>query len=99
MDVFFLPFLNVARMALSLYGWVIVFGAILQTLIVFRIVNPYQSLVQNLNHVYHVLVEPLLNRIRQFLPMIGLLDLSPLALWLGLQFVLMMIDRVLLRFY
>jgi len=55
-------------------------------LIHFNIINRYQPFVQQLNAALARLTEPALKRIRKVLPAIGGIDLSPLILIIGLQF-------------
>jgi len=97
-DIFFVPFLNVLRVLLTLYKWVVLLGLILNWLIVFRVVNPYQTLVQGASHFYYQVTEPFLRRIRQAVPVVGSFDLSPLVLLLGVYFLEIMLVRVLQRF-
>lgn len=97
MDIFFIPFLNIFRTLLSVYSWIIILGVALNWLIIFRVVNPYQPLIQHASYFYNAVTEPFYRRIRQFVPMIGGVDLTPLVLLLGISFFGMIVDRLILR--
>ncbi|MGB1230100.1 MAG: YggT family protein [Holosporaceae bacterium] len=97
MDIFFIPFLNIFRTLLSAYSWIIILGVALNWLIIFRVVNPYQPLVQHASYFYNAVTEPFYRHIRQFVPMIGGVDLTPLVLLLGISFFGMIVDRLILR--
>jgi YggT family protein len=62
--------------AITLYMWIV----IIRVLISWFDVNPYNPYIQFLMRI----TEPVLYRIRRFLPNIGGLDLSPMILILGL---------------
>jgi YggT family protein len=64
-------------------GWLVAFGAV-------PTYNPYVSSI--MNFLYRI-TEPALGRIRNFLPYLGGMDLSPIVLILGIYFL-----RDLLRF-
>ena len=85
------------RLALIFFNWSIVIGIALHCLILLRVVNPYQPLVQNMIHVYHVMTDPFYRRLRQVIPMVGAFDLAPLFLLLGLYFLQNFVERLLVR--
>ena len=97
MDVILIPILDIAYLVLSLYTYALLVGIALHWLIILRIVDSYHPLVARLSDLYAVLTDPFYYRIRQVLPMIGTVDLSPLVLLLGVQFLQGMIGRILLR--
>lgn len=98
MDILLVPFFNLLRILLSVYGWIVLTGLIVHQLIVFRIVNPYQTLVQNISSAYYVLTEPILKRLRGIFPMVGYFDITPIVLLLFVYFFEHLIVRVLMRF-
>jgi YggT family protein len=55
-------------------------------LISFRIVNPWQPFVRMILQSMGRLHEPLLSRIRSVLPELGGIDLSPIIVFLAIQF-------------
>lgn len=60
---------------------------ILGWLIAFNVVNPSNPLVHTIWRMVTALTEPLLAPIRRVLPNLGGVDLSPIALWIGLYFI------------
>ena len=79
--------LDVILIALDLYVWIIIIGAILSWLIAFNIINPYNQFVGTILRAVDGLTEPALRPIRRFLPNMGGIDLSPLILILIIYFV------------
>jgi YggT family protein len=81
------PFASLLLSIISLYNMVLFAWVIVSMLIYFNILNRYQPLVQKINYILHRLVDPVLNPIRKYIPTIGGIDLSPVVLILGLQFI------------
>jgi YggT family protein len=73
---------------ITLYSWVLGLYILLNWLIAFNIINRYQPLVSKLLTILGRMVEPALARIRRYLPDFGGIDISPIILILGLQFIL-----------
>ena len=71
--------------ALNLYVWALIIAAILSILVAFGILDTRNRLVWALGDFFERLTEPALRPIRQFLPNLGGIDLSPLVLILLLQ--------------
>jgi len=95
MDIVLGPLLQVILIVLDLYVWVILISVILSWLVAFNVVNSYNRFIQMVGDVVHRLTEPLLTPIRRILPNLGGLDLSPMALILGIIFVRGVIGRLL----
>jgi YggT family protein len=72
---------------LQLLVYVIFVGVILSWLISFNVVNPHNQLVSTIWRLTGTVTEPLLRPIRNILPPLGGLDLSPLVLLLVIMFV------------
>ena len=70
----------------SLYIWSLVIYVIASWLIAFRIINPWQPFVRSILSTLERLHEPLMGRIRNFLPNLGGIDISPIMLLLAAQF-------------
>jgi YggT family protein len=98
MDVIILPFLYVINLILSLYWWAVVIYVLLSWLGDFNVINRYHQAVYNLNAFLFRIVEPVLTPIRQFMPTLSGIDLSPLVLIIGISFVQMVITRLMLKF-
>lgn len=81
------PLINVVSMAINLYVWAIIISAILSWLIAFDVVNTSNRVVYLIVDFLWRITEPALRPIRQFLPNLGGIDISPIILILGLFFV------------
>ena len=79
---------------LNLYTWVIIISAILSWLVAFNVINTSNRFVYMVGDTLHRLTEPALRPIRQFLPNLGGIDISPVVLLLLIFFA-----RSLLREY
>lgn len=82
-------------LAVKVYFWVIVVTVVLSWLVGLNIVNGYRPEVRAVQKVCWQLTEPLLRPIRERLPPIGGLDLSPVVLLLGLQLVEILLIKAL----
>ncbi len=78
--------LNLLVTVLDLYWWVVIISVILSWLVAFDVLNTRSQAAQTIWRAVDALTEPLLRPIRSVLPAIGGLDLSPLILLLGIQF-------------
>lgn len=83
------------QLAVKLYFWVIVVTVVLSWLIGLNIVNGYRPEVRAVQRVCWQMTEPLLRPIRERLPPVGGMDLSPVVLLLGLQLVEILLIKVL----
>ena len=70
----------------NLYIWVLVINAILSWLVAFNILNIGNRFVYSVLEVSYKLTNPALNLIRRYLPNLGSIDISPVILILGLNF-------------
>lgn len=80
------PFVELIGTIIHLYSYVLWAWVILSLLISFEIVNRRQQLVWRVEYALNKLVEPVLKPIRQFMPDLGGIDLSPIVLILLLNF-------------
>lgn len=81
------PFLWLLDTIITLYIWVLIASAVLSWLIAFNVVNPYNQVVRAISGALYALTEPLLRPIRNILPNLGGLDISPVILILVLMFI------------
>ncbi len=81
------PLLWLVLNLLNLYFYVILASVIISWLIGFNVINGANPYVRQIGYALHRLTEPLLGPIRRRLPDLGGLDISPIILLLGLQFV------------
>lgn len=84
MDVIVIPIIRVINMALQLYLFAIIGSAILSWLIAFDVVNTTNRFVYTVVDFLWRITEPALRPIRQFLPNLGGIDISPIILILGI---------------
>jgi YggT family protein len=81
---------------IQLYVYVIIAGVILSWLMAFGVVNPYNPTVRGIWQTINAVTEPLQRPIRNALPNLGAIDISPLILLLGCFFVQGLIGQVLI---
>ena len=70
----------------SIYIWVLIINALLSWLIAFNVLNTSNRLVYSLLDISYKMTDPLLRPIRNFLPNLGGIDISPVILILLLMF-------------
>ena len=87
------PLFRILSMAIELYIWLIIIGAILSWLIAFNILNTSNQAVYTIIDFLYRITEPALRPIRKFLPNFGGIDISPVVLILGLIFVQMVLSN------
>ena len=72
---------------ITIYIWIVIINAVLSWLVAFNILNTQNRFVFSVLDTTHKLTDPALNKIRQFLPTFGSIDLSPVVLILFLMFI------------
>ncbi len=72
---------------LKLYSYVVIVNVILSWLIAFNILNSQNRFVYSILEFSYRLTDPILNKIRRFLPNLGSLDISPIILLLLIWFI------------
>jgi YggT family protein len=80
------PFLWLVHVIITLYIWILIAAAVLSWLVAFNVVNHYNPTVRMIGDTLYRLTEPLLRPIRNLLPSLGGLDVSPVILILALLF-------------
>lgn len=91
--------LQVLHMALGFYLWVIIASVILSWLTAFGIVNSHQPFVQAVGRFLYGMTEPVMRPIRNRLPAISGVDLSPLVVIFGIYFLQFLIRNLLAGMY
>jgi YggT family protein len=81
------PFLWLVHTLITLYIWILIAAAVLSWLVAFNVVNPYNQVVRTIGDALYRLTEPALRPIRNMLPNLGGLDISPVILILLLLFI------------
>ena len=72
---------------LKLYSYVVIANVIISWLIGFNILNTQNRIVYSILEFTYRLTNPILNKIRRFLPNLGALDISPIILLLLIWFI------------
>ena len=72
---------------LKLYSYVVIVNVIVSWLIAFNILNTQNRFVYSILEFSYRLTDPILNKIRRFLPNLGSLDISPIILLLLIWFI------------
>ena len=70
----------------NLYIWTLIAYLIIGWLVAFRIINPWQPFVRMATNFLARIHEPILQPIRRLLPDLGGIDISPIIVFLGVQF-------------
>ncbi|MCA1909465.1 MAG: YggT family protein [Magnetospirillum sp.] len=96
MDIILEPLLTVIYFALEFYWYVVLATVIFSWLMAFGVINTYNHAVRTIGDVLARLTEPALRPLRRWLPDIGPVDLSPIALWLIILFLQMVVKKLLL---
>jgi YggT family protein len=71
---------------LGLYLWIVIAGAVMSWLVAFDVINLRNRFVATIYDTCERLTTPVLNPIRKVIPNLGGVDLSPVALIIGIQF-------------
>ena len=79
--------LDVILLALNLYTWLIIAAAILSWLVAFNVVNTRNDVVRSIGRFLEAVTEPVLRPIRNILPNLGGIDVSPIILLLIIFFI------------
>jgi YggT family protein len=70
----------VIDLVLQFYIWLLIASAILSWLVAFNVVNTRNDIVRNIGHFLYAITEPALRPIRNLLPNLGGIDISPVIL-------------------
>ena len=81
------PLIGFIVLVIDLYIWVVIASAILSWLVAFNVVNTNNRVVLMIADTLYRLTEPALRPIRNILPNLGGIDISPVILILFLLFV------------
>jgi YggT family protein len=93
------PFLWLVDTVITLYIWVLIAAAVLSWLIAFNVVNTRNPIVANLGDFLYRVTEPALRSIRNVMPNLGGIDISPVILIIGLLFLKQLIFWLYIRLF
>ena len=79
-----------ALQILKLYSYVVIANVIVSWLVAFNVLNTQNRFVYSILELTYRLTDPILNKIRRFLPNLGSLDISPIILLLLIWFIEML---------
>ncbi len=72
---------------LKLYSYVVIANVVVSWLIAFNVLNTQNRFVYSILELSYRLTDPILNKIRRFIPSLGSLDISPVILLLLIWFI------------
>ena len=72
---------------INIYIWLIIINVILSWLVSFNVLNTQNRFVFAVLNATHQLTDPVLNKIRRYIPNLGSIDISPIVLILLLIFI------------
>src|SRR5215472_3014450 len=87
------PILWLVHTLIQLYIWILIAMAVLSWLIAFQVVNTRHQAVRMISEFLYRVTEPALRPIRNALPNLGGIDISPIILFLLIYFVQELIVR------
>ena len=93
------PFLWLVDTLITLYIWILIAAAVLSWLIAFNVVNARNPIVANVGEFLYRITEPALRPIRNLLPNLGGIDISPVILIIGLLFLKQFIFWLYIRLF
>ena len=86
--------LDVILLALQIYVWLLIAAAVLSWLIAFNVVNTRNPFVHNVGEFLFRITEPALRPIRNMMPNLGGIDISPVILIL----IIFLIERIIMYY-
>ena len=72
---------------ITIYLWIIIINAILSWLVAFNILNTQSRLVYSILDFTYRATNPILDKIKNYIPNLGQIDIAPVILLLGIWFI------------
>ena len=85
------PFLWLIDTIINIYIWLLIASAVLSWLIAFNVVNTRNPIVHSVGDFLYRVTAPLLRPLRNLLPNLGGIDVSPVFLFFGFLFLCQLI--------
>ncbi|CAH1661600.1 YggT family protein [Chelatococcus asaccharovorans] len=82
-----ISFINLILTVIDVYSYLVIASAIMSWLVAFNVINPRNDIVRAIGNFLYQITEPALRPIRNILPNLGGVDISPVILLLLLWFV------------
>ena len=82
-----IPIYFLALKILEIYSYIVIANVIISWLVAFNVLNTQNRFVYSILELTYRLTDPILNKIRRFLPNLGTLDISPVILLLLIWFI------------
>ena len=98
MDVIAVPVLRLLIGVVDLYMWVVIIAVFLSWLVQLNVINSSNRFVYMAMDFIYRATEPVLNKIRRYMPNLGSLDLSSIVLIFALIFIKDMLFQVFQKF-
>jgi YggT family protein len=92
-----IEFFGFISLLLTLYIYILVAAAVMSWLVAFNVVNPRNQFVMMVGEFLYRITEPVLRPIRNVLPNLGGIDISPIIVIIIIWFIQLVILPVLLR--
>ncbi|MDI3469626.1 MAG: YggT family protein [Pseudolabrys sp.] len=93
------PFLWLIFTLIDLYIWILIASAVLSWLVAFNVVNTRNPLVASIGEFLYRITEPALRPIRNILPNLGGIDVSPVILIIGLLFLKQLVSWLYIQIF
>ena len=81
------PLIEVLLLVLNLFQWSLVIYILISLLVQFGVVNRYHSIINLIQNSLFQIHEPILIVLRRYIPIFGNLDLTPLIVFVVIQFI------------
>ncbi|PIR37387.1 MAG: YggT family protein [Alphaproteobacteria bacterium CG11_big_fil_rev_8_21_14_0_20_39_49] len=82
------PFIDLIATVFRIYGWIMFAWIIVSLLLTFNVINRHNQFVARLYEALFKMTEPVLRRIRRWMPDLGVIDISPIVVFLGIEFLI-----------
>lgn len=86
--------LDIVLLVLQIYIWLLIAAAILSWLVAFNVVNTRNQVVSTIGEFLYRITEPVLRPIRNMLPNLGGIDVSPVILIL----IILLLENIIVRY-
>ncbi|HET7336228.1 MAG TPA: YggT family protein [Rhizomicrobium sp.] len=92
------PIIWLLLQLLSIYTWVVIAAVVVSWLVAFGVLNTYNAFARSIVQALDALTEPVFRQVRRIIPPLGGLDISPLIVLIGLQFLRYVIEWATIRY-